>query len=248
MIPGAHPTAAYQPLPAVAVDQRPWFQKKRVLIPSISVIVLVFVVVAGVLVGRSLPEPATPTPSISGIGEVNPFEVGGTGADELLEEPAGTVADPGQPVTVVDAADLTIEQQQAIKQAESYMTFTAFSRQGLIDQLEFEGFSIADATVAVDHMEIDWADQAVKKAKSYLKYTAFSYSGLVEMLEYEGFSSGDATYAADHVGADWMEQAALKAEDYLKYSTFSRSELIDQLEFEGFTREQAEYGAASAGL
>ncbi|XKG11107.1 Ltp family lipoprotein [Sutcliffiella horikoshii] len=36
--------------------------------------------------------------------------------------------------------------------AQDYLDYTAFSRSGLIQQLEFEGFSNADATYAVDEV------------------------------------------------------------------------------------------------
>ena len=35
--------------------------------------------------------------------------------------------------------------EQAAKSAESYLEFSAFSRQGLIDQLVYEGFSVEQA-------------------------------------------------------------------------------------------------------
>lgn len=41
-------------------------------------------------------------------------------------------------------------QTNAVKKAESYLDYTAFSRSGLIEQLEYEGFSTEDATYAVD--------------------------------------------------------------------------------------------------
>ena len=59
-------------------------------------------------------------------------------------------------------------QAEAVESAESYLSYTAFSRKGLIEQLEFEGFSTADATFAVDHITVDWNEQAAKSAKSYL--------------------------------------------------------------------------------
>jgi hypothetical protein len=40
--------------------------------------------------------------------------------------------------------------EQAWKSAESYLDFTAFSRSGLIDQLEYEGFTTEQATYGVD--------------------------------------------------------------------------------------------------
>lgn len=43
------------------------------------------------------------------------------------------------------------EQRRAIKTAESYLSFMAFSKQGLIDQLEYEGFTYDQASYGVSH-------------------------------------------------------------------------------------------------
>lgn len=94
----------------------------------------------------------------------------------------------------------TVSQQQAVKMAKSYLEYTSFSRKGLIDQLKYEGFSNADATYAVDKINVNWREQAVKTAKNYLEYTSFSRNGLIDQLEYEGFSNADATYAVNAVG------------------------------------------------
>lgn len=142
----------------------------------------------------------------------------------------------------------TTEQKNALATAKDYLRYTAFSRDGLIDQLEFEQFSHEDAAWAVDQLDADWNEQALACAKSYLDYTAFSYSGLIDQLEFEGFTHEQAVYAADRCGADWKVQAAKCAESYLNYASFSRAELIDQLIFEGFTNEQAVYGVTANGL
>lgn len=142
----------------------------------------------------------------------------------------------------------TVSQRNAVSKAASYLRTMAFSRSGLISQLEFEGFSNSDATYGVDAQKADWRAQAVKKGASYLRTMAFSRSGLISQLEFEGFSRSEATYGTDAQNADWNAQAAKKAASYLRTSAFSRSGLISQLEFEGFTRAQAEYGVNSVGL
>lgn len=142
----------------------------------------------------------------------------------------------------------TVSQQNALRQAESYLRHSAFSHDGLIEQLEYEKFSHEDAVYGADNCGADWNAQALKKAQSYLKYSAFSYDGLIEQLEYEKFTSEQATYGADNCGADWNEQAAKRAKAYLDYSAFSRQGLIDQLIYEGFTQSQAKYGVDSVGL
>lgn len=146
------------------------------------------------------------------------------------------------------ASGETIGQRNALRSAQSYLQVMAFSREGLIEQLEYEQFSHEDAVYAVDHCGADWNEQALECAKSYLNTTAFSYQGLVDQLEYEGFTSEQARYGVDRCGADWNEQAAKSAASYLRVSSFSRESLIAQLEYEGFTHEQAVYGVEANGF
>lgn len=92
--------------------------------------------------------------------------------------------------------NLSTERASALQKAHDYLDYSAFSRTGLIEQLEYEGFSEADATYAVDNCGADWKKQAVLKAKQYRGYSAFSHKGLVEQLEYEGFTHEQAEYGA----------------------------------------------------
>jgi Host cell surface-exposed lipoprotein len=108
-----------------------------------------------------------------------------------------TTTDP-EPATTEPA--FTRSEGNAIESAESYLDFSAFSRTGLIGQLEYEGFTEAEATMAVDHLDVDWDEQAWKSAESYLEFSSFSRSGLIEQLKYEGFSTAEATYGVDKTG------------------------------------------------
>lgn len=94
----------------------------------------------------------------------------------------------------------TVSQKNAVRKAKSYLDFSAFSREGLIDQLEYEGFSTEDATYGADNSGADWNEQAVKKAKSYLDFSAFSRQGLIDQLEYEGFTYEQAVYGVEQNG------------------------------------------------
>ena len=142
----------------------------------------------------------------------------------------------------------TVSQRSAVSKAASYLRSLAFSRSGLISQLQYEGFSLDDATYGTDAQNADWNAQAVKKGASYLRSSSFSRSGLIGQLQYEGFSDSEATYGTDAQNADWNAQAAKKAASYLKSSSFSRSGLIGQLLYEGFSQAQAEYGVGTTGL
>src|SRR5699024_6703818 len=113
-----------------------------------------------------------------------------------------------------DAPVGSLEQMNALGTANRYLYLMAFSREGLIGQLEYEGYTTEDATWAVDNCGADWNEQAVKKAEDYLDTMAFSYSGLIGQLEYEGFTTEQATHGVENITVDWNEQAAKKAQDY----------------------------------
>ena len=149
--------------------------------------------------------------------------------------------------TEAQYSGLTLGQRNALDSAKSYIRHSAFSHDGLIDQLEYEGYTTADATFAADNCGADWNDEALQKAQSYLKHSAFSESGLINQLEYEKFTTAQATYAVDNCGANWKEQASKCAESYLKHFSYSRERLIEQLIYEGFTRTQAIYGVEANG-
>lgn len=106
--------------------------------------------------------------------------------------------------------DLDLATKNAYMAAKNYLSFTAFSRQGLIDQLSSEygdGYTVEQATAAVDLLEqngeVDWNEQAVNSAKSYLETTSFSRQGLIDQLSSDygsKFTQEQAEYAADQVG------------------------------------------------
>ena len=134
----------------------------------------------------------------------------------------------------------------AVQKAKDYLEVMHFSHDGLVEQLEFEGFSYSEAVYGADHCGADWYKQAEGKAKDYLETMHFSYDGLVNQLEYEGFSYDEAVYGVNHCGADWYMQAKAKARDYLNLMSFSYDDLLAQLEYEGFSYEEAAYGASAA--
>jgi Host cell surface-exposed lipoprotein len=94
----------------------------------------------------------------------------------------------------------SVSRDNAKEMARSYLDYAAFSRTGLIEQLEYEGFSKADATYGADATRTNWFKQAARMAADYLDYQAFSRRGLIAQLKYEGFTSAQATYGAKSVG------------------------------------------------
>lgn len=107
---------------------------------------------------------------------------------------------PAKPAPAEPEVTLTMGQQNALASAKSYLDFTAFSYSGLIEQLEYEGYSTEDATFAADNCGADWNEQAAKSAQSYLDFTSFSRDGLIEQLMFEGFTAEQAAYGVSAVG------------------------------------------------
>jgi hypothetical protein len=95
---------------------------------------------------------------------------------------------------------VSIEQENAARSAESYLSFTSFSRSGLIKQLKHEGFSTKAATAAVDSLNVDWMVQAEKTAQDYLEVTSFSRSSLIRQLKSEGFTDAQAKHGVSKTG------------------------------------------------
>ncbi len=106
----------------------------------------------------------------------------------------------GKSKAEADAPQETTAQENARESAESYLDMTAYSRSGLIEQLEFEGYSTKDATYGVDAQEADWNKQAAASAQNYLDMAAYSRSGLIEQLVFEGYTRKQAEHGVTKVG------------------------------------------------
>ena len=118
-----------------------------------------------------------------------------------------TAPAPSTPNVKNTAQNLTGPQKNAVRAAQSYLSISAFSRDGLIEQLSSQagnGFNINDATKAVDSLGVDWNQEAVKSAKQYLQMMGFSCSGLVQQLSSRAgakFTEAQATFGAQRAGA-----------------------------------------------
>lgn len=109
--------------------------------------------------------------------------------------------------SIASAQNLTGPQRNAVRSAESYLSFQGFSRAGLIDQLSSpygDGYNVADATAAVNSLSVDWNTQAVKSANQYLGMMGFSCQGLIGQLSSDAgdkYTVSEATYGAQQAGA-----------------------------------------------
>lgn len=105
------------------------------------------------------------------------------------------------------AQSLTGPQKNAVRSAKQYLDMQGFSRNGLISQLSSdagEGYKVADATAAVDSLNVDWNKQAERSAKQYLDMQGFSCKGLIQQLSSssgEKFTKEQATHGARAAGA-----------------------------------------------
>lgn len=105
------------------------------------------------------------------------------------------------------AQSLTGPQKNAVRSAKQYLDFAGFSRSGLIQQLSSDagdGYKVADATVAVDSLNVDWNKQAERSAKQYLDMMGFSCKGLIQQLSSSAgdrYTKEQATHGARAAGA-----------------------------------------------
>ena len=92
------------------------------------------------------------------------------------------------------------ENANAINTAKQYLDYSGFSRQGLIKQLEFEGYPTESATYAVDNCDANWNEECAETAQNYLDYSSFSRDGLYQQLQFEGFTDEQIQYGLSAVG------------------------------------------------
>ena len=94
----------------------------------------------------------------------------------------------------------TMGEKNALGSARQYLSISAFSYTGLINQLEYEGYSTEEATYAADNCNANWNEQAAKSAKEYLDMSSFSRQELINQLIYEGFTQEQAEYGVTRNG------------------------------------------------
>lgn len=98
-------------------------------------------------------------------------------------------------------------ESSAVRSARQYLSFSGFSRKGLIRQLSSDAgdrYDVTDATSAVDSLGIDWNEQAARSAKQYLEFSGFSCKGLIQQLSAQAgdqYTKDQATYGAKSAGA-----------------------------------------------
>lgn len=95
---------------------------------------------------------------------------------------------------------ISIGEKNAKEKAESYLKIMDFSKEGLKEQLEFEGFTLEEIEYAVNNCKVDWFEEAAGKADTYLDTMSFSRESLYNQLEFEGFTHEEIEYGLKSVG------------------------------------------------
>lgn len=197
------PTAPFQ-APAPSYQPPPPPPRKRHLLRNVllagGAIVVLIIVLAVALGGGKTPSSNTGNLG-AGSNITSPAAQASTAP--AASQPASQPASPAAPA----APQYTVSQQQAIIAAQGYLSMgSGFSYQGLIDQLSSSagnGFSVADATFAANHVQVDWNQQALESAQGYMKMGGFSCSSLMDQLTSsygEQFTQAQAAYAVQVVG------------------------------------------------
>ncbi len=222
------PPPGSPPGPAEAMKKKSWVARHKVL-TSLGAIVVLFVVIGALNGGGSGSDSEAPAAASTPTQEPQEDEATSEDAaaqeeadaqrqaeaeasasakaeeERLAEEQRAADEAAAAAAAAAEAARVgTVAQQNAYRSAVDYLDYTAFSRKGLMGQLEYEGFSTADAEFAIARLEteggVDWNAQAAAKAADYLDYTSFSHSSLVDQLLYEGFTAEQAAYGVSTTG------------------------------------------------
>ena len=97
--------------------------------------------------------------------------------------------------------------------AELYLLSAPYSYQGLVQELQNEGFTKEQAVAAADSCCADWNEQATRAAKNYLKLREFTQEGLEEQLKYDGFTEEQAKHGASEAMKQATETTAATGSD-----------------------------------
>lgn len=158
---------------------RPWFKKKRFIIP-IAIVLLIIIIPKG---GNSKEAAVKETTEVA-----------------VVEESAAPVE-----TQAPKAPEVPVEYKNALAKAKSYSDLMHMSKAGIYDQLvsEYgEKFSPEAAQYAIDNLQVDWNANALEKAKSYQETMQMSPEAIRDQLisEYgEKFTPEEADYAIQNL-------------------------------------------------
>jgi hypothetical protein len=165
---------------------RPWFKKKRFIIPAVLVALIVVISISNA--GNKSTDQASTVAST-------------TTAPAASDVPAAAPATPAAPA----APAVPAEFKSALNKAQTYSDTMQMSKAGLYDQLTSqagEQFTAEAGQYAVDNVKADWNANALGKAKTYQKTMSMSPAAIRDQLTSqagEKFTAGEADYAIQHL-------------------------------------------------
>ena len=90
---------------------------------------------------------------------------------------------------------------EAARRAQDLLTVEPWSRSGLIDRLQQDGFSNMDAVKAVDSLGADWTQQAARYAGDLIGKNFFiSFDEIEASLRLAGFGPEEIAYVMSAAG------------------------------------------------
>lgn len=187
------------PEPA-AKPKKPWFKKKRVIIPAGGFVGLM--VIAGMSGGNTddtKTEAAKPTTTASAPAASGDAKKDDSKKAEPKKDEGKKKEEPKKEEKV------SAEFKNALKKAEVYSNTMHMSKKGIYDQLTSsagEKFPKDAAKYAVDNVEADWNKNALEKAKVYQNDMSMSKSAIRQQLTSsvgEKFTKAEADYAVKNL-------------------------------------------------
>lgn len=259
------PTTGFPP-PAPNGDgtgepKKPWFKRKRIIIPVAVVALFIAIGAAGAAGGAGKdsdePKQIVAAEPAAAAAEVTVPETTGLTAKEaqaLLENAGLEISFSADSGVVLDRDNWTVlsTTPAAGATAKEGDTVVVNVEKTAKPEAAVPAAEEPAAPAAPEAPSLEHAN-ALRAAQDYLNVMAFSRLGLIDQLSSQygaSYPVDVATWAADNAGADWNAQAAKAAQQYLDTMSFSRQGLYDQLtsEYGGkFTPDEANAGLAAVG-
>jgi hypothetical protein len=250
-----------------ALDQRPWYQKKRFALPAVGGLALsLFLVALGLMLPAQDSNNSADRKSSSATSQRDKDAKAsgdGSGEGEAAQETEAAAPAPAQPAPAPPApkpappapsskeasaqvADEELETEGQYWAREDAYTFwysNWYSRSGLINELvNTMGHSYADAEYGVDFQGINWSVEAFGMATTFIGDYYHSYQSLFNTLIGEGFSAAEAEYGVNALEWDWFREAYLYGVDLFDQG-YLEEDIYNELIGMGFSDDEAFYGS-----
>ena len=94
----------------------------------------------------------------------------------------------------------TLGEKNALREAETYLSISAFSKESLIKQLKYAGYNTNEIDYAISNCNANYNEECYEEAETYLNISTFSKEGLIKQLKYEGYTQSQIDYALNKIG------------------------------------------------